>query len=266
MAKIENIIASLGGILKLAGFLFMALALLPVTYFLKAIDPDHPFRIPQLFHSMVLRMLGISVRIHGQPATTSPVLFVANHASYLDIIVLGAILPTGFVAKSEVAGWPLFGMLARAQNTVFIERRSIRAAAQRSQLQDYFAKKQNLVLFPEGTSSDGLTSLPFKSSLFSIVEESSPDIAITMQPVSVTCTELGGLPLLREERALYAWYGDMTLAPHLWNVFKHGNFTVEVIFHSPLTMAEGVDRKILAATCQKMVAAGIEQSLTRHIN
>jgi 1-acyl-sn-glycerol-3-phosphate acyltransferase len=103
-----------------------------------------------------------------------------------------------------------------------------------------------------------LEALPFKSSLFSIVEDATN---ITVQPVSVTCTELDGFPLLLEERPLYAWYGDMTLPPHLWKVFKRGHFTVEVIFHAPVALAEQSGRKSLAAVCQQMVARGIGQSL-----
>jgi 1-acyl-sn-glycerol-3-phosphate acyltransferase len=164
------------------------------------------------------------------------------------------------VAKSEVAGWPLFGFLARMQNTLFIERKRARAGDQQAQLQDHFAQQRNLILFPEGTSSDGLAALPFKSSLFSIAENSP----VTVQPVSVTCTELDGFPLLREERPLYAWYGDMTLLPHLWNVFKYGHFTVDVVFHAPLTRDESADRKSMAAICHEKIAAGIQHSLVRH--
>ena len=263
MKKIDDSIAVASGFLKAAAFLALVALVTPVAVVYKRVDPRHPFRIPRFFHSTLLRLLGIRLRIYGEPSTASPVLFVANHVSYLDVIVLGSVLPAGFVAKSEVAGWPLFGFLARVQNTVFIERRSTRAAEQRTQLQDHIAQRQDLILFPEGTSSDGLTVLPFKSSLFGIVEDFPHAVPITVQPVSVTCTELDGFPLLREERALFAWYGDMTLPPHLWNVFKRGGFTVEIIFHAPLTTADCQNRKVLATTCQSLVAQGVEQSLAR---
>jgi 1-acyl-sn-glycerol-3-phosphate acyltransferase len=263
MNRLEDIIATVGGAIKAITFLLMVALMIPVTVIYKRLDPHHIFRIPQLFHGLVLRLLGIRVRVLGTPSTASPVLFAANHASYLDIIVLGATLPAAFVAKSEVAGWPLFGYMAKLQNTIFIERRSTKAVDQRTQLQEHFVKRQNLILFPEGTSSDGMRALHFKSSLFSIVEDSTSDAPITVQPVSVTCTELDGYPMLREERPLYAWYGDMTLPPHLWNVFKRGHFTVDIIFHPPLTPIECANRKVLAATCQNLVAQGIETSLSK---
>ena len=186
-------------------------------------------------------------------------LFVANHSSYLDVPVLGALIPAAFAAKSEVAGWPLIGTLARLQNTVFIERRVVKTLEQRDSMTARLRRGQSLILFPEGTSSDGTRTLPFKSSLFSIAETPLPDGRhVTVQPVSVLCTELGGFPLGRDWRPYYAWYGDMTLVKHLWNVFRLGEFTVEVIFHPPVTLEDFGNRKALAEHCQREAAKGVE--------
>jgi 1-acyl-sn-glycerol-3-phosphate acyltransferase len=266
MKKIDDMVAVFEGAFKALAFLLLVGFLIPVALAYRKAKPQDSFRIPMAFHRLLLKLLGIKVRVHGAPSQAMPVLFVANHSSYLDIIVLGSLLPAGFVAKSEVADWPLFGLLSRIQNSVFIERRSTRAVEQRTLLQDYFAKKQNLVLFPEGTSSDGLTALPFKSSLFGTVEESANGQAITVQPISVTCVELDGFPMLREDRALYAWFGDMVMVPHLWEVFKNGSFTVEVIFHPSLTLTDYPNRKDLAAACQVLVTKGIKESLSRRAN
>ena len=262
MKQILELFSSINGAVKIALFLFMIVLFIPFLLLFQRFDPAHPFRVPMIFYRMILSLLGIRLKIFGTPSTASPVLFVANHTSYLDIIILGAVLPASFIAKSEVAGWPLFGFLAKLQNTIFIERRSTRAADQRTQMQSHFTGGRNIVLFPEGTSSDGLSVLPFKSSLFGIAEETTDTGAITVQPISLTCTKLDGFPLLREERPLYAWYGDMTLPPHLWNVFKRGRFTVEVTFHPVLPPGATTNRKLVAAACQEQVARGIEQSLT----
>ena len=264
MKQAEDIIAAVGGGIKAALFLLLVALLIPVALLYKQINPANPFVVPRQFHRILVKILGLKIKVIGQPSASAPVLFVANHTSYLDIPILGSILTAAFVAKAEVASWPLFGFLSRVQNTLFIERRSSRAAEQRTQLQEHLAKHQNLILFPEGTSSEGVTALPFKSTLFSIVEESAHDVAITIQPVSIACTEFEGRPLLHEQRPLFAWYGDMTLEPHLWNVFKRGGFTVEVTFHQPIATSECPNRKLLAATCQSMVARGIEQSLSGH--
>jgi 1-acyl-sn-glycerol-3-phosphate acyltransferase len=261
MKMLDELIATITGLLKAIAFLALVILLIPSALTIKRLDPKNSFEIPRLFHRCLLKILGIRIRTFGTPYSSAPTLFVANHVSYLDIPVLGAILPAVFVAKSEVAKWPLFGFLAKVQNTIFIERRSTRAVDQRAELQVHLAKRQGLIFFPEGTSSDGLQVLPFKSSLFGMVEEFSHDIPITIQPISLTCTELDGFPLLREERPLYGWYGDMTLPQHLWNVFKHGHFTVEVIFHPTVLISDYPNRKALAVACQSSVARGIEQSL-----
>ena len=115
------------GALRLCGFLGLIAALVPVHLVYRLIRPGDPFHITQIFHRGIMRVLGFRVRVHGAIASPSPVLFVANHASYLDIPVLSALIPAAFVAKAEVAGWPLIGFLAKMQNTVFVERRAIRA-------------------------------------------------------------------------------------------------------------------------------------------
>jgi 1-acyl-sn-glycerol-3-phosphate acyltransferase len=248
---------------KLATMLTAMALLSPVQLFFRYARPHDAFYVPLRFHRMLCWLMGFKVRVEGAPATTTPILFVANHASYLDIPVLGSILPASFIAKADVASWPIIGFLARMQNTVFVERRASKAAQQRDQLQQRLAKGHNLVLFAEGTSSDGLRVLPFKSSLFSIAESAMAANSFTIQPVSITCTELDGLPLTRALRPYYAWYGDMTLAGHLWNVLKFGHFTVEVTFHASIRPEDFSDRKALAQYCQSHVARGIEHSLTR---
>jgi 1-acyl-sn-glycerol-3-phosphate acyltransferase len=232
---------------RVAGFLALVVLMIPVHIVCGWLKPSQPFRTSQVFHRVLMKVL---------------VLFVANHASYLDIPVLGSLLPAAFVAKAEVAEWPLIGTLARLQHTVFIERRATRAGEQRDHLRMHLEQGQNLVLFPEGTSSIGLSALPFKSSLFSIVEDMPADRAVTVQPISITCTELDGLPMTRAMRPFYAWYGDMEFTSHLWNVFRMGRFTVDVIFHPPLMVKDFADRKVLASACQKQVAQGIDQLLT----
>lgn len=248
--------------LRLLGFFSLIIFLLPVQLLLRKIRPELPFYIAQIFYRQVCRLLGIQVNVHGTMATTPPVMFVVNHTSYLDIIILGSLIPAAFVAKSEVAGWPMIGGLAKLQNTIFIERRSTRIAGQKSHLQNHLADRKSLILFPEGTSSSGQTVLPFKTALFSIVEEPLGDIEIAVQPVSLTCTGLNNMPMTRSWRSFYAWYGDMTLVPHLWNVFGLGQFKIDVIFHRPVRPGDFPDRKTLAQYCQQQVAKGVEQSLT----
>lgn len=195
-------------------------------------------RLPRFYHRVCCRILGIEVRQHGEPSGDHPVLFVANHASYLDITVLGSLIAGSFVSKSEVADWPFFGLLAKLQRTVFIDRRSAKVAHHRDEIGARLESGDDLILFPEGTSSDGNRVLPFKSALFSVAERRVGGRALVVQPVSVAYTHIDGLPLGREWRPHVAWYGNMDIGNHICNLIAMGKLTVDVMFHPPLSMAE----------------------------
>lgn len=217
--------------------------------------------LPAFYHRVCCRILGLDVETRGTMSATTPTLFVSNHLSYLDIEVLGSLIPGSFVAKSEVGAWPFFGALARLQRTVFVDRnRRGTADAQRDSLQGRLEAGDNLVLFPEGTSSDGNRTLPFKSALFAAAGMRVDDRPLTVQPVSLACTTLDGIPLGRRFRPIYAWYGDMDLVPHLWNVVKQGRLRITVIFHPPVTLEDFRSRKGLADHCWRTIAAGVSDA------
>lgn len=267
MPIIVRLACTVTGAARLIGFLVMTSMFVPVNA-VRALWPGaDPYRVNLIFYKILLRVLGFTVRVKGRPASGAPVLFVANHSSYLDIPVLGAVIPASFVAKAEVARWPFIGYIAKIQNTAFVERRSVRAAEQRDSLSERLKNGHNLILFPEGTSSDGQRTLPFKTSLFGIVENHNNGAPpVTVQPVSVLCTELGGLPLGRAHRADYAWFGAMTLAPHLWKVFKYGRFTIDVIFHQAVSIKDFPNRKALALYCRGRIVCGVEACVTGRLN
>lgn len=258
--------ATLKALFKLAGFVVLVIGLVPAHFVLKASGRGDAFTVPMLFHGLLAKLIGFRIRVHGAAdlgKPSVPTLFVANHSSYLDIPILGSLIRGCFVAKSEVAGWPFIGAMARLQNTVFIERRAVRAGTQRDGLRERLETGDSLILFPEGTSSDGQRTLPFKSTLFSIIEKPLPGGQfVRVQPVSIVCTRIGGLPIGRAWRPYYAWYGDMTLAGHVWDVFKIGAFTVDVIFHNPVSIKDYGDRKLIADYCQRSVARGVDQCVT----
>jgi len=259
-ASNSGFLPALTGALRFLGFVLLCLIFLIPQLIAGKYNRKKLPRISRMFYRGLVRDFGLTVRAHGAPTKDSPALFVANHTSYLDVLVLGSLIEGNFVAKSEVADWPVIGMLTKIHQTAFVERRSIRAADQRDKLQKRLAQGDNLILFPEGTSSDGQRTLPFKSSLFSLVEINGANgRPITVQPVTVVCTGLGGLPISKTQRPLYAWFGDMTLGPHLCNMFKYGRFTVDVIFHEPTSIDKFRDRKELSAHCQKVIAKGVEQ-------
>lgn len=206
----------------------------------------------------VCRIVGIRVVTHGTMTKTSPVLFVANHVSYLDIAVLGQTVLASFIAKSEVATWPALGLLSKLGRTLFIVRQRGRSAEQRDYILERMKQNDSLIVFPEGTSSDGNRVLPFKSSLFSVAETRINDAPILVQPVSLAYTRLDGLPLGFDWRPFFAWYGDMELGAHVWAMLGlAGVVDVDVVFHEPVSMNDFASRKEMAASCHTCVADAV---------
>jgi 1-acyl-sn-glycerol-3-phosphate acyltransferase len=223
---------------------------------------------PQRYHRFLCRLFGIRVTVSGRPVQSGGVLMVANHTSYFDILVLSAAARVSFVAKSEVARWPLFGTLARLQETVFVERaKRSQTVEARDLIRERLAEGDALVLFPEGTSNDGNRVLSFKSALMGAAEaELGADGEgrmrhVPVQPVSVSYVGLYGVPMSRDMRPLFAWYGDMELVPHLWEALQTGPLDVVVEFHEPISVDTEGGRKALAAAAETMVRQGQARAL-----
>ncbi|MGD9844852.1 MAG: lysophospholipid acyltransferase family protein [Variibacter sp.] len=212
--------------------------------------------IPVFFHRAVCRLLGVRIRLRGSFAP-GPALIVANHVSWLDICVVTAIVPVAFVAKREVSTWPVFGLLARLQRSVFIDRtrRSATVAANRS-IGERLANGDRIVLFAEGTSSDGNRVLPFRSSLIAAVEtaaDKTPRGDIAIQPAAIAYTAGNGVPLGRRHRPRVAWYGDLDLLPHLAAIIRRGAIDVTISAGEPIRADAVVDRKTTARDLEARV-------------
>jgi lyso-ornithine lipid O-acyltransferase len=247
---------------RIATYLAWTVALMPVQGVGLLMRGSWVDTFPCFYHRCCCRILGLRIRRIGQPIPTRPVLFAANHTSYIDITVLGALLPASFIAKAEVARWPLFGWLAKLQRSVFIDRQVRSVAAQRDAIAGRLAARDALILFPEGTSGDGNRLLPFKSALFGVVEDRGSGEPVAVQPVSIAYTRLDGLPIGRALRPFFAWYGDMTMAPHLWRLLGLGIVEIVVEFHPATTLPACGSRKELARYCQERIARGLAAALT----
>jgi 1-acyl-sn-glycerol-3-phosphate acyltransferase len=191
-----------------------------------------------------------------------PALFIANHVSYFDITILSSVMETCFVARSDIATWPFFSWLAKLQQTVFVDRRRHTVAAERDVAHQRLLAGNSLVLFPEGTSTDGTRVKAFKSAFFSLAEEPVHGAPVTVQPVSVVYTRLDDMPLGRQLRPYFAWYGAMDLPDHMWHALGLGHVTVQLVFHAPVTIADFDSRKALARYCETKVAAGVAEAHT----
>jgi 1-acyl-sn-glycerol-3-phosphate acyltransferase len=217
--------------------------------------------VPMLYHRGLARIIGLRVTVRGEISRVRPTLFVVNHSSWLDITVIDSLLPVCFVAKREVAGWPVFGLLAKLQRTVFVERAVSRTASQRDMMAERLAAADNLVLFAEGTSGDGSGVLPFKTSFFALAERPVNGRPLTVQPLSITYVAINGLPLGRHLRPVLTWFADMSMAPHAWGVLGIGPISVAVQFHDPVTIEAFGSRKALAAHCHARIAESVSDAI-----
>jgi len=251
------------GLARFAAFTVWTLMLVPPYLLVRLFSNRLGGRVVLFYWKVVVRLIGFQVVARGAPAVgDGPALYVCNHASYLDIIVLGSLIPACFIAKSEVAGWPGFGLLARLARTVFVDRRPSATRRERDSVRHRLEGGDSLILFAEGTSNDGNHVLPFKSALLSVAETglAGPDGSVhplPVQPVSLAYTRLEGLPLTRAMRPFLAWYGDMTLAGHLLGALGLGRVTIEVTFHPATSLASFASRKDLTAHCHDCVASGV---------
>ena len=213
-------------------------------------------RFARLYWAAFSWLIGLHVRVIGAPVAVGGgrrVIYAANHSSWLDIPVLGGRVEACFVSKDAIASWPGVSLIARLGRTVFVTRTRGATGRERDDMRLRLADGDNLLLFPEGTSSDGSRVLPFRSAFFSIAEGSEPPL---IQPISVVYDRLGGLPTRRSTRAVFAWYGDMDLASHFWRLAQRRGLRVTVLMHPPLDPRDFPNRKVLAQVAWDRVAAG----------
>lgn len=197
-----------------------------------------------------LRILHLPLTVHGSPMT-KPGAIVANHSSWLDVFVLNAVQTIYFVAKAEVADWPLIGWLARATGTVFIARKGTEAKRQQEIFESRLQAGHRLLFFPEGTSTDAIRVLPFKSTLFAAFFAPALVRSMHIQPVTVVFHAPTD-----EDARHYGWWGDMDFASHLLKTLatpRHGR--VEVTFHPEVPVDAFEDRKALAQHCERVIRA-----------
>jgi 1-acyl-sn-glycerol-3-phosphate acyltransferase len=244
----------------LAAFFGLTLPLMPVQAVLLRVSEKSARRFPHWYHRQVCRILGIRLKVEGAVAQDVPVLLVCNHTSWLDIPVLSALAPVSFVAKLEVGGWPFVSALARLQRSVFVDRTRRQAASDAAnEIMTRLEKGDTIVLFAEGTSSDGNRVLPFKTSLFGAVmgEGALPRGPVVVQTAAVVYTHVCGIPVTRADRPRFGWYGDMEMTSHAWGVLKSGPITVTIKVSPPVPLTDFSGRKDLALKSERAIRRSV---------
>lgn len=238
-------------VLVLVAVALITLPLMPVQW--AAVALKHPLRrrIPVFYHRLICAVLGVRVRMVGAPMNAHPLLIVANHTSWLDISVITSAAPVVFVAKHEIASWPFFGLLAKLQRSVFVDRgRRHKTGEVNAEIAQRLAEGDPVVLFGEGTSGDGNRVLPFRTALIGAARDALAAAEhvqqVWIQPLSVAYVNFQGLPMGRARRPLAAWYGEMDLIPHLVEIGRRGAIDVIMTWGEPVAYNAETDRKALA--------------------
>lgn len=245
---------------RLASIAALSALMAIVQYGVLRLMPRAWALLPRLLSRTVTRIAGVRVTVYGKPAGGAA-LYVANHISWLDIPVLSGRLSASFIAKQEIAGWDGMGIMARRYRSVFVDRsRRHTSSSQRDEVLSRLAEGDSLILFAEGTSTDGTRVRPFKSALFAVAQ-ALPDLPV--QPVTIAYTRINGMPLTRATRPLIGWFGDMELPDHVWQMLGLGRVEAEIRFHPPFHMRRAGSRKSLAAQCEQAVARGLEAANRR---
>jgi 1-acyl-sn-glycerol-3-phosphate acyltransferase len=241
------------------------LILAPLQFVLMKTGLYQGHLVLRLWHRAMLAALGFRVHVRGAMAEKRPLLIASNHVSWTDIMVLGSIVDVSFIAKSEMAGWPLIGWLSTLQRTVFIEReRKRKSGEQASEIAARLARNDAMVLFAEGSTGDGNLLLPFKSTLFGAATVAIAEGAVEhvfIQPVAIVYTKLHGLPMGRQHRRVASWIGDQDLVPHMGELLAEGAIDVEVSFGEPFEFAAGSSRKEAARLVEQRVSAMMQEAL-----
>lgn len=251
--------STLKSIFSICLFALWVLVMFPVLLYYRFFLPQRTDEFYLRFHRGVCRIFSMRVKKIGDTHRDKPVLFVANHISYLDIMALGAYTPTFFIAKSEVGNWPIFGALAKLQNTLFFERKGSQVRKQLDVMAKHFNEGNNLLLFAEGTSTEGEHVEPFKSSLFQAIEKSHKRVAI--QPVTIAYTRYKNQKMDRVTRDNFAWYGTTPFFSHFFSAAGTGIVDIQLIFHTSVYLDDFPSRKACANYCEEQVRSALSSAL-----
>jgi 1-acyl-sn-glycerol-3-phosphate acyltransferase len=239
-------------------FCIMTPALIAIQWLLARLRLPGWSTITVIYYRVLRLLFRVRVHIVGAPVRDHPVLIVSNHVSWLDIVLLGSIAPVAFIAKHEIADWPLIGAAAKAQRSVFVDRaRRHQTGGAIAEIAQRLTEGTPVVLFAEGTSSDGNRVLPFRSALVGAARDTlaqaKPAQQILVQPLSICYTRLQGLPMGRQHRPLVAWYGDLDFMPHLKEFIRRGAVDAVVTWGEPIAYDETTDRKTLVKSLEGRV-------------
>ena len=248
----------------------LIILILPIQLLINLTNLKIKYKIPKLFLKIVSFVIGIkikSINLRNENKNKYGVLYVSNHVSWIDILCLGSLLDAQFIAKKEVAEMGLFGFLAKLNHTFFIDNTNQRKSFSYNEIiQAKLLKKQNLILFPEGTTSDGNSVRSFKSSFFESTNlpkyypEKENDF-IDVCPISLCYKDKNNLPMGIFYRRYVAWQGDYPLLRLMKIFLLSGPVSIDIIIHNSVNLSKFKNRKELSNYCQNTIQNAITKEL-----
>ena len=224
---------------------------------------------PLFFYRIIKNIAGIHVEIsglkkkkhkHKHKQKDTGTLYIANHVSWFDILCLGSVLDARFIAKKEVASMGIFGFLAKLSNTFFIDNSSKNMIYQYNNfIKSKLLKGESLILFPEGTTSDGNSIRKFKSSLFECINSSCR--LINVQPISICYVRKNNLPMGIYSRRFIALVGETSMVSSMKDFLSSGSITVNLIFHPEVSMNQFENRKEITSFCEEQILIGLNKTI-----
>ena len=211
----------------------------------------------RFFFGSMRYICGIRLTVEGDVSKLRPLMLVANHSSYLDIFILGSLLPLSFTPKKEIRSWPIIGFCCILADCIFIERKPADMQRVQAEMAKRLSNRKVIGLFPEGTTGDGFHLKKFKSGFLSLAE----NFDLPLQPVSLAYTHIGRTPLNAENRSLVAWIDDATLVGHLMRLMSFSCIRVTATIHGVEKMSDYEDRKALAAKAEEVIREGLAKTL-----
>ena len=215
--------------------------------------------ISRAFHKIIATLLRLNISVKGEPSSSRPLLVIANHVSWLDIVAISSILPAIFVTQHGVASWPVFGRLAKLSPSIFVNRdRKLEVLQTIDRISDALSVNDVVAIFPEGTSTDGMAVLPFRSALLGAVRDTLHKAdhlrAVLVQPVSVRYSG--------PKRRLAAWAreDDSPFFSHLLQVIRLRRIDVTLRWEAPIPAGIHSDRKVLTKTLEMTIRHSASQT------
>lgn len=211
-------------------------------------------RWSQFFMTRLSNALPFRITVFGQLPQT-PMLWISNHVSWTDIALLGQLTPVSFLSKAEVRSWPVAGWLAAKAGSLFIRRGAGDSPLIRAQMSNHLQQGLALLMFPEGTTTNGQTVRTFHGRLLS----AAIDSGVQLQPVAIRYLREG------EPDLIAPFIGDDDVLSHLMRLFKHAAADVEIHLLEPI-VCDQQERSVLAFRAQEAIRQAVERGLSATMN